>query len=217
MIENMIYNPCFYQLREYQLERIIEIIDNNKTARPGSTLFLGDSITQMYDINKFFPDIDNKYNCGICGFTSEALIWVIDEVCIKFKPSKVVLMIGTNDLGDTTMTSPKKVALNIQTIIDLIIRNLKNVEIVLISTLPCDENLHGYHLGTGLRSNELLQLIFRECKLLFKDYKNVTLVDVFYNFLDHSKNLRNELTTDGLHLNEYGYELYTSLIKAYIM
>lgn len=51
----MTYNPCFYQLREGQLQRMLEIISHNKEAKPHGVVFFGDSLTQMYDLDKYFP------------------------------------------------------------------------------------------------------------------------------------------------------------------
>ena len=53
----MTYNPCFYQLREGQLQRMLEIISHNKEAKPHGVVFFGDSLTQMYDLEKYFPQI----------------------------------------------------------------------------------------------------------------------------------------------------------------
>lgn len=216
MREDMIYNPNFYQFREFQIERILKIIRNRKKAEHGGIVFLGDSITELYDIDKYYNHIDNKYNCGISGITSKALLWVIDEVCIKYKPKKVVFMIGTNDLGDTTMSSPREIASNIKDIVTLIIKNLEDLEVKIISTLPCDEHRHGYKLGRGLRSNDLIRIIYKETVKLLNEYNNLEFIDVFDEFIDNSHNLKEEYTTDGLHLNERAYDIYTELIKSYI-
>ncbi|MDU2994620.1 MAG: hypothetical protein E7B49_10200, partial [Clostridium sp.] len=74
MKENMIFNDDQYQLREFQVDRMKEVIVNNRISKENGVVFYGDSIVQGYDINKYIPEINDKYNCGIGGFTSETLL-----------------------------------------------------------------------------------------------------------------------------------------------
>ena len=34
---------------------MLDIIYNQKTAQPGQTVFFGDSIIEIYDMNQYFP------------------------------------------------------------------------------------------------------------------------------------------------------------------
>ena len=65
MKENMIFNDDQYQLREFQVDRMKEVIVNNRISKENGVVFYGDSIVQGYDINKYIPEINDKYNCGI--------------------------------------------------------------------------------------------------------------------------------------------------------
>ena len=147
MKENMIFNDDQYQLREFQVDRMKEVIVNNRISKENGVVFYGDSIVQGYDINKYIPEINDKYNCGIGGFTSETLLWICDEAVIKYKPSLVYISVGTNDLGNTNMRSPREIALNIEKLIRLVRGNLKEVKIIIASTTPCDENKQGPKVG----------------------------------------------------------------------
>ena len=62
MRENMTFLTNYYQIREMTIDRMKEIIDQNKRSKEGGTVFFGDSITQFMDIEKYFPEIKNKYN-----------------------------------------------------------------------------------------------------------------------------------------------------------
>ena len=55
MRETMKYNPCYYQLREGQLERMLSIVKQTKSAKKDGVVFFGDSITEMYELDKYFP------------------------------------------------------------------------------------------------------------------------------------------------------------------
>lgn len=50
MRENMTFLTNYYQIREMTIDRMKEIIDQNKKAKEGGTVFFGDSITQFMDI-----------------------------------------------------------------------------------------------------------------------------------------------------------------------
>ncbi|MGL5479826.1 MAG: SGNH/GDSL hydrolase family protein [Clostridium sp.] len=215
MKENMIYNTNIYQLREPQILRILNIIQLNKSSNSNGTLFFGDSITQLMDINKYFEKTPIKYNCGIAGFTSECLLLILDEAVIKFKPSHLVLMIGTNDLGETVMSSPREIALRIKDIVEITTNNLPSIKITLISPIPCIEKIHGNSELRGLRNNLTLKTITKEIKYFLKHFTNIEIIDLFDNFLDPSTgDLIYRFTDDGLHLNEEGYLLYTEIIKS---
>ena len=49
----------------------------------------GDSITEYFDLERFMPAIDHKYNCGIGGITSNMLLHFVDEGVLKYEPEQV--------------------------------------------------------------------------------------------------------------------------------
>lgn len=211
----MKYNPGYYQLREGQLERMLTIVKQTKSSQKGGVVFFGDSITEMYDVKKYFPHIPHIYNCGIGGATSHELIWMIDEAVIKYQPKVVVLMIGINDLGNTVMFSPKAIALHVKTIIDLIRGNCPYTQIILMSTLPCVESLRDYHHVPGIRCNDFVEMIYSEYQEMILDEKT-TLLWTFDHFVDENKEAKQEYYQDGLHLNERGYKELTYILTPVI-
>lgn len=218
MKENMIFNDDQYQLREFQVDRMKEVIVNNRISKENGVVFYGDSIVQGYDINKYIPEINDKYNCGIGGFTSETLLWICDEAVIKYKPSLVYISVGTNDLGNTNMRSPREIALNIEKLIRLVRGNLKEVKIMIASTTPCDENKQGPKAGKCLRTNFNISIVNKEIQNICNRYENVEFIDIYSTLLDKiSGNIKEIYTTDGLHLTEKGYEKITDVIKPRIL
>lgn len=213
MKESMKYLTNHYQLREFVLVRMLEIIAQNKMVLPGGTVFYGDSITEYCNLDKYYPEIDNKYNCGIAGITSKILLNFIAEGVIKFQPQNVVIMIGTNDLGNTVMESPRDIALNVKEMVEIIHYNCLNTKIFLVGPLPCLEKIHGYKATRqGMRSNDILKMIFREYKNVIP-YNYVTFIDPYISFLNKKGQPIENYYVDGLHINEQGYQVYTNEIK----
>lgn len=215
MRETMKYNPCYYQLREGQLKRMLKIVEQTKAAKENGIVFFGDSLTEMYDIEKYYPDINVKYNCGIGGATAQELLWLSDEAVIKYQPKVVVLMIGINDLGHTVMFSPKSIAVHVKNIIDLIRGNCPHTQIILLSTLPCVEALRDYHHVPGIRCNDLVAMIYQQYQELIID-SQTKLVNVFEQFIEENGEAQQIYYQDGLHLNDDGYAKLTKLIKPFI-
>ena len=216
MRENMKFLTNYYQIREMTIDRMKTIIQNNQNAKPGGTVFLGDSITEFMDIDQFFPEIDNKYNSGIGGITSTMLLNFIDEGVLKYQPSRLIYMIGTNDLGKTVMQSPKDIAINVKELVETVHYNLPECEIYVVSPLPCIERIHDYKSTPGvLRSNDMLKMIFKEMKKTIP-YEYVTFINAYPSLCNKKGEPIVELYVDGLHINEQGYQRYSEAIKKVI-
>lgn len=204
----MIYNPGIYQLREDSLKRMLQIIEYQKEAQPGKTVFFGDSIFEYYDLKHYFPN-KTIYNCGIAGATTDELSWIVDEAVIKYHPSQVLIHVGTNDLGNTVTHSPRQIASNISMIVTIIQKNLPNCHITILSPLPCNENIQGYPHVKGIRSNAFLLDIY----LHLPEYlEHVDYIDAFHLFENRNELLRE----DGLHPNERGYQELTHIISGFM-
>lgn len=216
MRETMKYDTNRYQLREYVLERMLEIIQQQKYSVKGGAVFYGDSLTQYFDLEKYMDCIPLKYNCGIAGITSDILLHFIDEGVLKYEPKQVFLMIGTNDLGDTIMASPRDIALNVKEMIEIIHYNLPECKIYLVSCIPCLEKIHGYKaMKKGIRSNDILKMIFKEYKHIIP-YKYVSFINVYPALCNKKGEPIESYYQDGLHINNEGYLHYSQAIKKYL-
>lgn len=211
MKENMKYDTNQYQLRDYVIERMGELLKQNKNIQKGGTVFYGDSLTQYFDVHKYMSIKEPVYNCGIAGITSDMLLHFVDEGVLKYEPKVVYLMIGTNDLGNTIMASPRDIALNVKELIEIIHFNLPECQIHLVSCIPCIEKLHGYKVKGGIRNNDVLKMVFKEYKNIIR-YEYVHFINVYLALCNKKGEPIEEYYIDGLHINEKGYEQYAKAI-----
>ena len=82
---------------EYYARRLKEFIDDTEGHKTGGIVFLGDSITEGFPLDTAFPD-GSVINRGISGDKIEGVTERLDVSVVVFKPRRVYLMIGVNDL-----------------------------------------------------------------------------------------------------------------------
>src|SRR5262245_35668783 len=82
----------------------------------GALVFLGDSITQGWgdDMRGSFAGV-KVANRGISGDTTRGVLIRLEEDVLALKPTGVVLLIGTNDLGE--QADPDTIAANLKLIL----------------------------------------------------------------------------------------------------
>lgn len=176
----------------------------NKKALQGGTVFLGDSITQDYNVYEFFKGF-NVYNRGIGGDTSEGVLRRLNESVYQIKPNKVFLLIGTNDLVSSSFSLDKTIQ-NIKEIVQNIHAYNPSLKIYLLSILPVNDTIDKTTVGP--RKNDIIIKINHELKKI----KAVKYVDMFINLLGSDHLLDRKFTIEGLHLNHQGYEVMTDCI-----
>jgi hypothetical protein len=82
-----------------QKTRLASFKELNKRAQKGGVVFVGDSITEGFPIDEILQCNKPMYNRGINGDTSIGVLDKLKEEVFDLIPSKVFLLIGTNDLG----------------------------------------------------------------------------------------------------------------------
>ena len=101
-------------------------------------VFLGDSITEIYPLEDIFGKVP-IVKSGISGYRTKDILEQLRKMVYQYNPSKVILLIGTNDyLDDST---PDEVASNIKEIVQEIHKHRKNTEIYIESIYPINKNL----------------------------------------------------------------------------
>ena len=177
---------------------------------PDNYLFLGDSITDFYDLDKYYPDMPTV-NSGVGGNTTEDILKSMKERAYQYNPSKVFLLIGTNDIQHKT--SNEDLIDNIEKIIEGIKENRPKAEIYLESIYPVNYGI--LPKLVGIRKNEEIKKINDELKKYCKK-NNCTYVDMYDLLTDDDGNFSKDYTDDGLHPNDDGYEVITKELKKYI-
>lgn len=176
-------------------------------------IFLGDSITEYYDLDKYY---DKKIiKSGVAGYTTDDILNNIDEMVFKYNPRKIFLLIGTNDLRDEK--SIEYVTNNIEKIVNVIHEKTPYTRIYVESIYPVNntDSSKISHDMVGIRKNEDIQEINKN----IKDYciKNkFTYINMYKELSDDDGNLKLEYTREGLHMSDEGYEVITKKLNRYI-
>ncbi len=176
----------------------------NKYVKPNGVVFIGDSITQDYNVYEFYPNL-TVYNRGIGGDTTLGLLKRLNCSVFDLNPSKVVLLIGTNDLELLNPTKEELIS-NIEKIIFEIKSFNEKIEIILLSILPVNKNMS--KITVGKRNNEVIKNVNEGLSKL----ENVKFVNIFKS-LEEDGLLKEEYSVEGLHINEKGYEVITKTLE----
>ncbi len=185
-------------------EKEVIVVDDNY-------LFLGDSITEQYDLDRYFPDM-NVVNSGISGNQTKDILSDLKNRAYQYNPSKVFLLIGTNDIQ--AGVKEEDTIENIEEILSELKENRPYAELYLEAIYPVDEN----QKGAQIRTNEEIKSINESLKEYCKN-NGVTFIDTYNLLLDSESEedvIHLDYTKDGLHITDQGYEVITREIMRYI-
>ena len=176
-------------------------------------IFIGDSIVEYYPLQELFGNAKTIVNRGIRGYQTGLLLENLDAHLYGGAVDKIVLLIGTNDIGKDV---PVNEALNnLEAIIQSIARDYPLTEMKLLSILPVNEG-EEYKQTVYIRTNEKIRNWNQAYQELASVYMQVEFVPVFESLIDQAGQLKKEYTTDGLHLSVTGYQALTKALKDYL-
>ncbi len=200
-------------IKQRYKERLIKI--SNREFDKNQIVLIGDCLIENIKLKGEFPDL-TIYNNGISGDTSLLLMKTLYKRAIKYKPSKLFLSVGSNDMGFEDM-NVKDIYKNIIAIVEEVKRRSKDTEIHILSIVPVnpanmdniareyvdarnnfDINMLNYYLRNYSRKNRL------------------KFVDITKHLKNDFDQLKIEYTIDGFHLNDLGYSVVSKTIKQYV-
>lgn len=183
-----------------------------KIAKYDNFVYLGDSITDWYPLDEMYSEEIPIVNSGVAGYETTDILKRMDKMVYQYNPTKVFILIGTNDLKYKD-DSEEKVADNIIKIIKKINKKRPNAKIYYQSIYPVNRNLKN-HAAEERYNDEI-----KKVNSILKDYckkNNVTYIDMHKILSDENGNLNEKYTTDGLHLSTSGYIQVTLELMSYM-
>lgn len=206
-------NPGEQQYLSYQqwvdlLQREAQVAATNQPEN--LAILLGDSLSLWFP-QTLLPHHNHWLNQGISGETSAGLVKRLN-LLDRTQPEVIYIMIGINDVirgfKDDTIVANQ----------ELIVRYLKKrhprTKLVIQSILP-----HSGEKATWEGRDRLLEIPndkIQNLNLRLKaiaDRERIIYLDLYSLFADQEGKLRTDLSTDGLHLNREGYQLWGIAIQ----
>lgn len=153
---------------------------------------------------------------GFSGYTSELLINGQGsplESTLNLKPKQVILVIGANDVDKHV---PIKIFMRN---IEIICTALRNADIdVIVHTVPPVTREYDLTIGGGDFQDHAIE--FNTELISFCKRKSIKIFDLHALLIDeHASNsvaLPESLSTDGIHLNQSGYRIWSNSLRAFL-
>jgi lysophospholipase L1-like esterase len=187
---------------------------DNASVRPPApgeerVVFMGDSITDGWGrkYGKFFPG-KPYINRGISGQTTPQMLIRFRPDVIALKPKAVVILAGTNDIaGNTGPMSLEDIEGNLQSMAEL--ATFSNIRVVMASVMPVSDYIRPQ---TERRPPEKIKALNEWIRAYAAKNGHIYL-DYYSAMLDDAGVFKKELTYDGLHPNDAGYEVMGPLAQ----
>lgn len=187
---------------EYYAKRLEIFINESKNVKTGGVVFIGDSITEGFPLDKAFPN-DNVINRGISGDKIDGVTERLDVSAKILKPKKIYLKIGINDLCSSEFPDLEKLAKSYK----ILLMELKNAapgaEINVLSILPVRD---------GFASKKPIVNKFNKTIKTLAEEQKMNYIDMHPAFEDEEGYLRSDFTGDGIHLTPEGYLAWLEVI-----
>ncbi len=179
--------------------------------QPGRVVFLGDSITDRWDLAKYFPG-KPYVNRGIGGQTTMQMVVRMHPDVIHLRPEAMVLLAGTNDIArNTGPETQEMVEDNIRAICEL--AESHKIKIILCLLTPISDYTKAKQ--TVHRPPEDIVNLNHWIESYAPDV-HAQVADYYSALADDKGMLRDGCSDDGLHPNDAGYELLAPVAEAAI-
>ena len=201
-------------MQEYYDNKCSSFATQNANLSKGQIVFLGDSITDLCPLDDYYSDLPfASYNRGIGGDTTKGVLNRLKVSAYDLAPSKIVLLIGINDLlgGGRGVDSTAE---DYAKIIDELQENLPTTEIYCISIIPINLTLE--QAGFNVYECRAKIVSLNEKIVAISQEKGTTYVNIYDSLLDENGLLNPQYTDDGLHLNANGFVVWSGILKPYL-
>jgi len=184
----------------------VKRLENNRQqikVEPETLFYGSSSIRQWASLEEDLADL-KPVNLGFGGSTLAACVWFFSRVMAGYKPKRLVVYAGDNDLGDGR--HPEEIFIFFQELAVRVAERFGNIPCNYISLKP-SPNRFGL-IGQFRFTNTLIE---RE---IAENLPNWQYIDIFNGMLSADGHPKNEyFLNDGLHMDEAGYKLWTQIIK----
>lgn len=186
--------------------KTFEAADKTNAPPRNGILFIGSSSIRLWKtLTNDFPGLP-VINRGFGGSQVSDAVRYSSRIVTPYAPRAIVFYAGENDVAENK--SRDQILNDFKRFVYKVHWRRPETRIFFVSLKPSPSR---WHLRDQIvRTNELVaEYCARE--------KNLKFIDVYTSMLDADGKPRQELfVKDNLHLNEKGYELWTSLIKPHL-
>ncbi|HLV94464.1 MAG TPA: SGNH/GDSL hydrolase family protein [Candidatus Acidoferrales bacterium] len=171
-------------------------------------VFMGDSITEGWDLEESFPG-KPYVNHGISGQTSSQMLLRFRQDVIDLRPKVVVILAGTNDFAENTgPVTLEQVEGNLMSMAELARAN--DIRVVLCSVLP---SVHfSWHPELPNPAPRIAAL--NKWAEAYAAEKNYVYVDYYSAMKGPAGGLPSNLSKDGVHPLPAGYAIMAPLAES---
>ncbi len=196
----------------FQLPKWQEKVDSFKRMKHEphtTTLFIGDSMTEGFDLQRILKQ-DNLVNMGIGGDFTSGVLKRLDLVN-QLQPKKIFIMIGINDI--LKQVPQERIKSQYEQIILSLIKQCPQAQLYVQENLPTRGigNTDAKNRQYIEQTKDLSQFLQNVCA-----EHAVTFIPLYTLFESPVDQLNPSLTYDGLHLNEAGYQVWARAILPFI-
>jgi lysophospholipase L1-like esterase len=209
-LENDLRQPDRDNLRRYR--------DANRTLGPPNpanprVVFLGDSITDSWRLNEYFPNRD-FVNRGISGQITGQMLGRFYADVIALKPAAVVILAGTNDIARGV--SAEAIQNNLTMMCDL--ADAHRIKVILASILPVSDHHKDANPAFERTRQRPLTAILEMNRWIqaFCEKRGYVYLNYYPAMAGPDGQLAPNLADDGLHPNAAGYRIMAPLALAAI-
>jgi lysophospholipase L1-like esterase len=193
--------------------------DANATLKPPApsenrVVFFGDSITDIWDLDEYFPG-KPYVNRGIGGQTTPQMLIRFRQDVIEIHPKAVVILAGTNDIaGNTGPMRLEDIQANYTSMAEL--ARVNNIRVVFSSVLPVHNYTPQSQILFAQRSPQKILVLNRWLKDYVAAHSDCFYLDYFGAMVDNKGYMKRDFADDGLHPNAAGYKVMAPLAEAAI-
>jgi lysophospholipase L1-like esterase len=182
--------------------RYAELDSRTSPPQPNQqrVVFLGDSITDGWRLNEYFPDRD-FHNRGISGQITGQMLGRVESDVIKLKPAIMLVLAGTNDIARGAPVST--IEDNLTAIADL--ADFHQIKVILASVLPVSDyhkDVNPNYEMTRTRPPATIRAL-NDWIRSFCARRGFTYLDYYSQMVDADGYLKADIADDGLHLTAW--------------
>ena len=187
---------------------LIVMMPKSSTSNMKKIVLIGDSITESWKgySPEFFTENPYLINKGVGGETTPQILDRFNSDVVSLEPEFVIILAGINDIAQNTgYISVSETFANIVSMVE--IANSHNISPILCSVLPASKIVWKPEIKSADLVIELNEKLKKYCI-----ENNTVYIDYFSSMVGEKKELRAELTYDGVHPDKNGYAIMEAML-----